>query len=187
MTPTGIAEAQLTRCVSEGFGVDLTDLAPVAGGADTLASMWRGSAADGRSYAVKVSHAGLSAGLHASWLLCRHGVPGVPEPVRALDCTLWMSVGAAQVSLVPWVSGRRVLDCDLTAADWKAFGTRVVQVHALGSSATGTHLPVADYRPRIAETMDEMDAGLRTPAGSRLRRCCRRPVQADGGPCRSTG
>ncbi|MEU4401944.1 aminoglycoside phosphotransferase family protein [Micromonospora orduensis] len=126
--------------VGTDFGLDVTTMDAVTHGADQYAQLWRARAVDGARYAVKLSGGGTSAGLAVSAYLAGQGVPGVPAPLRTRDGRLWADRDGRRLTVVPWVSDRRALDCPMTAAHWRSYGEVLAAVHAV---------PVTDELARL--------------------------------------
>src|SRR6478735_1774281 len=86
-------DAEVVAWVGHDFGLRLTSLAAVPHGADRRAQVWRGTADDGSSSAIKLTSGGAGEESVAGLLLTRHlagsGVPGVPEPLAAADGRPW--------------------------------------------------------------------------------------------------
>jgi spectinomycin phosphotransferase len=129
--------------VREDFGIVLLRLERVDHGADAAARVWRGTAADGRTYAVKWTGGGTSAGLLVPALLTWSGVKGIAAPVQTRSAGLWSEREGRRLSLVPWVSDERALDTEMTEARWRSYGALLAGVH--GTKADGV---VADLLPR---------------------------------------
>ncbi|HZB50746.1 MAG TPA: hypothetical protein VE547_16790, partial [Mycobacteriales bacterium] len=118
MQPEVVAER-----VEVAYGLRLGPLTEVAGGADSAATLWRGVAADGAAYAVKVSRGRLDTGLAVTAELAAAGVVGVPAPLTTVEGRLWTELAGGQLSVVPWLAGRAAASGGLDAAQWRAFGT----------------------------------------------------------------
>jgi Ser/Thr protein kinase RdoA (MazF antagonist) len=149
------------------YGLRLVTLDAVAGGADAAATLWRGTAADGRSYAVKVSRGGLAVGLAVTAHLAGRGVPGAPAPLATVDGRLWTGLAGAQLSVVPWLSGRVAAAGGLDAAQWRSFGALLAGVHAVPVPAELPELlPTEDYQPLAAAAVRALgDRMSGDPAG----------------------
>lgn len=162
--PTG---AGLTDQVRKGFGVEVMSLSRVTGGADVAAAVWRAVAPDGASYAVKLSHGGMTAGLLASAHLATRGVRGVPAPLRARSGRPWTGRDGAQLSLTPWVAGRRGIEQGMAAQEWRSFGALMATVHAVDvPGRLAALLPAEPYLPAAASTVRTLDAQVRDRAQS---------------------
>jgi spectinomycin phosphotransferase len=134
----------LMSWVREDFGLDLVAVDRVLSGADASATMWRGSAADGRAYALKLTGGGTHAGLVASAHLARHGVAGVPAPLPAATGRVWSDRAGRRLSVVPWVSDRDGIGA-MTPAHWAAFGRLLGRVHAAPVTGDAAALPPETY------------------------------------------
>ncbi|MGA4843592.1 phosphotransferase enzyme family protein [Streptomyces sp. G45] len=156
-TPTGGArtapsapadDARVRAWVREDFGIALDRLDRVADGADEAATLWRGTAADGRRYAVKLSGGGSPAGLVVTARLADHGLPGIAAPVRTRRGGLWSEHAGARLTLVPWVSDARALDDGAMDAElWVAYGELLGRVHATPvTDELARALPKEEYR-----------------------------------------
>nr|WP_239579411.1 aminoglycoside phosphotransferase family protein [Microlunatus panaciterrae] len=141
------------------FGVRVQRIERVAGGADSSASVWRAATATGDAFAVKISEADLSAGLRASALLARHGVPAVLDPVRTVDGQLWSTHHDAQLSLTPWRAGCRGIERALSAAEWRAFGSALARVHAVELDVQRS-VPVEGYASTAVDAVRRVDQTL---------------------------
>lgn len=159
------ADAKLPGWLREDFGVEVVSLSRVAGGADTTAAVWRAVDGGGRSYAVKLSRSELSAGLRATAHLATAGVLGVPAPLPARSGKPWSRHDGAQLSLTPWVAGRRGAEPGMEAEQWRSFGRLLADVHAADvPSRLRAQLPVEDYRPAAESTVRAVDALVRQAA-----------------------
>ncbi len=149
--------------VAAAYGIRLVALDRAPGGADATATLWRGTASDGRAYAVKVSRGGLAIGLAVTSHLAAAGVPGVPAPLTTVDGRLWTDLDGAQLSVVPWLAGRTAVSGGLDAAQWRAFGALLAGVHRADVPALRELLPTEDYRPAAAPAVrvlgDRLAAG----------------------------
>lgn len=160
-----IADAELIDQIRDGFGVAVTSLSRVAGGADDTAVVWRAVAADGVSYAVKQSQGGMAAGLLTSAHLARRGVRGVPSPLPDRSGQPWSSRAGWQLSLTPWVAGQRVIEHGMDEPGWRSFGALLATVHAVDvPSRLAQQLPVEDYQPGAVSTVRTLDARVRDRA-----------------------
>jgi len=159
--------------VRDDFGVELTSLTPVFGGADAGAETWRGITADETSYAVKRSRSGMTTGLLVSAHLATAGVPGIPTPLTARSGQPWSVRDGAELSVTPWVRGRPAMDVGLTVVQWRAFGELLGQVHATTLPADiTTRLPADDDLAGVLSTTRSLGATMRDrrPGGDRLSR-----------------
>ncbi len=148
--------------VAAAYGLRVESLAEVPGGADAAATLWRATTADGGSYAVKLSRGGLATGLAVTAGLAAAGVAGVPAPLTTLDGRLWTDLDGAQLSVVPWLSGRTAAAGGLDAAQWRAFGALLAGVHrAEVPAALRALLPTEDYRPVAAPAVRALGDRLR--------------------------
>ncbi len=161
---------RLCEWVREGFGIDLVWAHRVHEGADTLAEVWRGAAADGSSYAVKLSGGGSAAGLIVCAQLAINGVAGVPRPLPTTDGRLWIDHEDRRLSLTEWVSDERAFDGDTTDAHWIAYGRLLANVHALAvTPELAAVLPRETHtHQRIADLTRDVDRRLRGPATDEL-------------------
>ena len=148
--------------VAAAYGLRVESLAEVPGGADAAATLWRATTADGGSYAVKLSRGGLATGLAVTAGLAAAGVAGVPAPLTTLDGRLWTDLDGAQLSVMPWLSGRTAAAGGLDAAQWRAFGALLAGVHrAEVPAALRALLPTEDYRPVAAPAVRALGDRLR--------------------------
>jgi len=127
--PDRAADEQLHAWVRADFGVVLVTSSPVLHGIDEAAQLWRGSADDGATYAVKLTSGGTAAGLVVPAHLAAHGVAGAPAPARSLDGRLWTEHDGRRLSLVPWLSDRRAPGA-MTREHWLAMGELLAATHA---------------------------------------------------------
>lgn len=116
--------------VQEDFGIELDKLEGAEHGADVAAAVWRGTAVDGRVYAVKWSGGGTAAGLLVPAQLATAGVRGVPAPVRARDGELATEREGRRLSVVPWISDEHSFDSEMTEARWRSYGAVLAATHA---------------------------------------------------------
>lgn len=121
--------------VGEDFGIELEKLDRVEHGADVAAAVWRGTAADGRAYAVKWSGGGSAAGLLVPALLASAGVQGITAPVRARSGELSTERDGRRLSVVPWISDEHSFDSEMTEARWRSYGAVLAAVHAASVEA----------------------------------------------------
>jgi len=125
-----LTDAALIDWVRDEFGIALTSLTPVFGGADAAAEVWRARTAAADSYAIKVSHRGMTVGLEVAAHLAANGVPEIPAPHPARGGAPSSVRDGDELSLTPWVAGRPGLDGGITIAQWREFGAIVARVHA---------------------------------------------------------
>ena len=142
--------------VEEDFALDLVSMDEVEHGADDNAQLWRGNAADGARYAVKLSGGGTPAGLVVTAHLAREDVRGIAAPVPTRQGRLWSDRDGRRLSVVPWVSDHRALAGPLGAAHWTAYGELLAQVHA--TAATDE---VASLLPREDHTHEQLASTAR--------------------------
>ena len=142
--------------VEEDFALDLVSMDEVEHGADDKAQLWRGNAADGARYAVKLSGGGTPAGLVVTAHLAREDVRGIAAPVPTRQGRLWSDRAGRRLSVVPWVSDHRALAGPLGAAHWTAYGELLAQVHA--TAATDE---VASLLPREDHTHEQLASTAR--------------------------
>ncbi|MFD9905056.1 phosphotransferase enzyme family protein [Streptomyces sp. NPDC059063] len=156
-------DARVRAWVREDFGVALDRLDPVTDGADEAAWLWRGTGADGRRYAVKLSKGGSAAGLVVTARLAEHGLPGVAGPVRTRRGGLWSARDGGRLTLVPWVSDAPALDGAMGAEHWAAYGELLARVHATPvTDELAGALPREDYtHERLASFVRDVDRRLR--------------------------
>lgn len=154
---------RLRQWVDEDFGVELAELDPVGHGADHRAQLWRGTCADGTSYAVKLTTGGTSGGLVLTAYLAGLGVEGVPGPVSSREGLPWSERSDGRLSLQPWVPGRRALDGGMSAEHWRSLGELLAQVHAVPVKPDlSTALPVEDHCPdRHSAALRAVEARVR--------------------------
>ena len=126
--------------VHEDFTLDLVSLDAVEHGADHTAHLWRGSAADGSRFAVKLSGGGNAAGLVLTAHLAGNGVRGIAAPISTRQRQLWSDRDGRRLSVVPWVSDNRALGGPMGAAHWRAYGALLAQVHATASLTSGIRI-----------------------------------------------
>ena len=137
--------------IAAAYGLCLVSLDGVTGGADSAATLWRGTAADGGAYAVKLSRVDLAVGLAVTAALADRKVPGVPTPLTTVDGRLWTGLSGAQLSVVPWLSGRAAVAGGLDPVQWRSFGALLAGVHAAAVPAEVRELlPTEDYQPLAA-------------------------------------
>lgn len=156
MTPD---DQTLISWVRDDFAADLASVERVTSGADENAATWRGVAADGGAYAIKLTSGGSAAGLVVPAYLVRHGVRGVPAPVPATDGRVYTERGGKRLSVVPWVGDRKAVGA-MSEARWRAYGALLATVHAtpIGPDVAAV-LPVDTYRhdrwAGVVRTLDE--------------------------------
>jgi len=152
--------------VRQDFGVEITTLSAVEHGADEAAQLWRGLGAGGASYAVKLSEGGTPAGLILSAHLAEHRVAGGPRPLTSRTGQPWSERERCRLSVVPWVSGARALEGQMSAAHWTAYGTLLANVHAtVVTEALARSLPREDHtHEQAASAARTLDRSLRLTA-----------------------
>jgi len=156
------AGERLRTRVREDFDVDLVSMDEVGHGADESAELWRGTAADGSSYAVKLSGGGTPAGLLVPAHLAAHRVPGIAAPRLTPAGLLWTEREGRWLSLVPWVSDDRALDGGMGADHWAAYGALLAEVHATAvTDELAAVLPPEDHaHERVASTARVLNSRL---------------------------
>ena len=154
--------------VHEDFALDLVSLAAVEHGADDNAQLWRGSAADGTRFAVKLRGGGNAAGLVLTAHLTSNGVREIAAPIPTRQRQLWSDRDGRRLSVVPWVSDNRALSGPMGAAHWRAYGELLAQVHATAPSAPSAP-SAADELARLLPREDHTHAELAETARAAAR------------------
>lgn len=82
-------------------------------------------------------------------------------PLRARAGQLWAMNGELQVSLTPWVQGRRAVEHGMTASEWSSFGAVLAHLHAVELPGPA-HVPlrVEGYQAAAASDVRGVDALL---------------------------
>jgi spectinomycin phosphotransferase len=157
--------------VAADFGIALTSWTLVHSGADSRASLWRAGAADGATYAVKLSGGGTAAGLVVTAQLTDQGVAGIPAPVRTHDGLLWSERAGCRLSIVPWVSDTQALNGKMGLPQWQAFGVLLRSLHECAvTTELAVTLPRDDYQYRAAKAeVEAVRAHTREPVDARAR------------------
>lgn len=138
--------------VRREFGISLTSVAPVAGGADAAATVWRAVARGGGEYAVKLSARDTDAGLLVARELAAAGIPGIAAPLTNAAGGPSSSHEGIQLSIFDWIAGPRGADTEMTIEHWRSFGSLLGRVHATKlPAALESRLPREEFRnPAIA-------------------------------------
>lgn len=152
--------------VQQDFGVEIATLTAVEHGADEASLLWRGVGAGGALYAVKLSGGGTPAGLMVSAHLAEHGVAGVLHPLIGRHGRPWSDRERRRLSVVPWVSGPRALEGEMSPAHWRSYGALLAKVHATAvTDALATSLPREDHtHDQVASAARTLDSSLRLTA-----------------------
>jgi spectinomycin phosphotransferase len=142
-------DSLLDRITNE-FGVSVHSATPVHGGQDSSAKVWRGLLTDGSSVAIKATRRASRGVLLVQRYLGDCGVPGIVDPLLTRSGTPVAVIDDVQVSVQPWISGRRGAAGGLSDAQWRTFGELLAQVHAVrlpielqAQVPTETYIPVA--------------------------------------------
>ncbi len=166
----------LQRITAE-FGVSVRSASQVSGGQDSSATVWRGLLTGGASVAIKLSRRAPSPGLAVSSHLAARGVPSIVAALRARSGKPSLTVDGVQVSVLPWILGRRGADTGMTASQWRDFGELLARVHEVELPAelralvpAENYVPVAvDVARRLArqirDVTDPPDALTRSVVG----------------------
>ncbi len=161
-------DAVLAEWIGTDFRIEVASLARVAGGADAAAAVWCAVDGGGAAYAVKVSHGEMTSGLLASAHLAARGIRGVPAPLTANTGRPWSLRNGAQLSVTPWVVGRRGAEPPMDTGPWRAFGRLMAQVHVVDvPRELAAVLPVEHHRAAAASTVRSLDTRVRALAGHR--------------------
>lgn len=115
--------------VRREFGIALVDVAPVTGGADAAATVWRATADDGRDYAVKLSSRNTDVGLLVASELAAAGIPGIAAPLPDLAGRPSTCCDGVRLSLFEWILGPRGSEVEMTNEHWRRFGALLGHVH----------------------------------------------------------
>ncbi|MWV48622.1 phosphotransferase [Rathayibacter sp. VKM Ac-2803] len=123
-------DAASTRTlVRHGFGIDLSELAPVTGGLDPRARVWCATDDSGAVWSVKATRRDGRFGLALAAELGDAGASGVAAPRRAVDGRPWSEADGLLVSLAPWIPGEDAVDADADALSWEEFGGVLRSIH----------------------------------------------------------
>lgn len=136
-------EQILVDCLWDEYALRLTGLEFLPLGADFSTAVYRGDAADGRTYFIKLRRkpfddigVRLPAHLHA------RGVEQIIAPVRTGRGSYHAGIASFAVIVYPFVTGRDAYSVVLSAQQWAEFGAAMRRIHTL-------ELP-AELRERIA-------------------------------------
>ncbi|MGA8113789.1 MAG: phosphotransferase [Actinocatenispora sp.] len=159
------SDAALIDQVRREFGIELAALSAATGGADTDATVWRATDVHGVSYALKLSHAGMTAGLPATTHLAGRGIPGAPSPLPTRSGRSCGTHRGAQLALTPWIVGDRGIDRRMEPDDWRCFGTVLAGVHAADPPEDPAGLPTERYEPASVPEARALDRRIRATPG----------------------
>jgi len=142
------------------YGIDAASVAPISGGQDDAASVYRVETRDSR-YLVKVRPAGASRDVAAS--IARHlrdvGVGHVVAPVATLADTASVQDGAVAVTVYPFVAGRTGVEAGLSSEQWRELGAFARRLHST-RLPPGLRVGRETYRPREIDVVRRVDAAI---------------------------
>jgi spectinomycin phosphotransferase len=145
-------EPLLDRITNE-FGVLVNSATPVHGGQDSSATIWRAVLTDGSSVAIKASRRASQGALLVQRHLVDCGVPGIVTPLLTRSGAPVAVIDEVQVSVQPWITGRRGVAGGLSEAQWRTFGELLAQVHAVRLPIElQEQVPAETYVPVAAES-----------------------------------
>jgi len=146
----------LTDALHREYGLTVTALHAVAGGADPDATVWRAEAPDA-AYAVKLSRRGLDVGVRVVTHLAAHGVAGLPVPLATRTGRPYARLDGAWLTVTGWLPG--TAGQPLSVHAWHRFGALLAAVHQTRPPAG---LPTDTYPPHPGvATVRRLDARIR--------------------------
>jgi spectinomycin phosphotransferase len=165
-------ETTLRRALADGYGIEIAELTAEREGADATAWAYRGRAADGSGWFVKLRRA------VRPWavLVARHlRAAGLEEVVAAVPTRSgdpWLAVGEWTVLVAPLVEAPTALAAGLDLDGWRRLGRFATRLHAVELPPDlADLLPVEDFRPKataLARSLDERMATGPHPAADEL-------------------
>ncbi len=165
--PPRLDEAAIHAVLREGYGLDAVGLAFLPLGADAASAVFRVEAADGRAYLLKARTGGgfRPASLAVPRFLAARGVPHVLAPLPASDGRLWVDGDGFALSLYPFLDARPAVEVGLSAAQWRALGAALRQIHACRlPPALAETLPRERFTPSRRERLPALIAAVDGPA-----------------------
>jgi spectinomycin phosphotransferase len=138
-------------------------IAPVLGGQDSSATVWRGRLTDASNVAIKGTRQLRPRGLLVSSHLAACGVAGIVAPLLTRTGAPVATIDDLHVSVQPWISGRMGAAGGLNPAQWRVFGALLARVHDTELPAQlRAEIPTEGYVPvavgparRLQRDMDQ--------------------------------
>ncbi len=155
-------EVRVRTTLRTAYGLEVDALVFLALGNDVDSWSYRAEAA-GERYFLKVrSGTGAMPGATVPWRLARHGVEGVLAPVTTRAETAFVTMDGYELALYPMVDGRTGKRAGLSAAQWRAFGRTVRQIHEVPAGHAGA-VRRETFVPSRRELLPALDRLLSAP------------------------
>lgn len=155
-------DERVRTVLRDAYGLHVAALVFLALGNDADSWSYRVEAA-GERYFLKVrSGTGAMPGATVPWRLARHGVEGVLAPITTRAETAFVTVDGYELALYPMVDGRTGKLAGLSAAQWRAFGRTVRQIHEVQVGHAGD-VRRETFVPSRRELLPELEHLLTGP------------------------
>lgn len=160
--PAGLADETLRDALAAHYGLAAAELSFLPLGHDSSAWVYRALGEGGAPYFLKVrSSIANPAALLVPRHLHDHGVANVVAPLPARSGRLWAELGPYALIVYPFVAGETGMARGLTAAQWRAYGATLRQIHETpAGAALERHLRREGFAPDGADTVRRLDALL---------------------------
>lgn len=117
-------------CLSARYGIEVKSMAPLSGGADMNAAIYKVQAADNTSYFVKLKRGhDTDINVRILELLHGHGVEQIISPVKTIQGLSILQEGDFCLIVYPFVEGVNGFSRKLTDKQWIMLGKALRQVH----------------------------------------------------------
>jgi spectinomycin phosphotransferase len=157
-----LPDERLTKCLSDAYGLGVSQLDFLPLGADVNTAVYRVSAGDGRLYFLKLRRGPLDEmSVAVPAFLAGRGLQQIIPPLRTAAGQLWSSLDSFTLTLYPFVDGEDGYQRELTEAQWIELGAMLKRLHTVRlPPALRRGLPRETYSPRYRESVLAFQARL---------------------------
>ncbi|HEU5368841.1 MAG TPA: aminoglycoside phosphotransferase family protein [Ktedonobacterales bacterium] len=143
-----IAEERLRACLRDQYALAAASIAFLPLGLDSRAGVYRVVSEQGIAYLLKAKAGTFyEPGCLVPRYLRDQGIAGVVAPLPTKGETLWVRLDEWIVTLYPFIEGEHGWNPAMSAAQWRAAGAAIRQIHQV-------RLPTAGFESLRRETFD---------------------------------
>ncbi|MBZ0288556.1 MAG: aminoglycoside phosphotransferase family protein [Anaerolineae bacterium] len=125
-----IQDSAITQCLGDDFGLHIAELEFLPLGADRNTAVYKAVAENGIAYFVKLRSGDFNAvSVIVPKVLQDQGVAHIIAPIPAQNGALWAEIGAFQVTVYPFVTGKDGYEITLSDRHWIEFGQTFKGIH----------------------------------------------------------
>lgn len=156
-----LPDESITACLRDRYGLDVTEVARLALGADLGTAVYRVTAHGDMSHFLKLRHhsAFSETTVEIPQFLHEQGIAPIITPVATTTGQLWTMLGSCAVILYPFVEGNNGFDSPLSDRQWVELGAAMGGVHrTIPPSSLSGLIPGETYSPRWRDRVRAMQA-----------------------------